>query len=106
MGRPRGHKLSEETKQKIGQSMTGHKVSIMTRLKLSHAFWKDGGRAKYTRKLARRRKVKLEARFDSFGGELNYLIVEQAKDDKRNQIKFNPGLWAKEDEAYGKQDYE
>jgi hypothetical protein len=32
--------------------------------------------------------------------ELTLLIAEQARDDKTYQIKYDPGLWAKEDTVY------
>lgn len=79
-----------EVRQKISDSMKGHKVSTETRIKLSHAFWKDGGRGKAQRKRERRRERRQEAKLKARGGELEYLIAEQARDDRTTQIKFGP----------------
>jgi hypothetical protein len=101
MGRPKGSCHPPEVKEKIRQAMLGHPVSIVTRIKLSHALWKDGGRGKRQRKIARRRELRRLQKFAQAGGELNYLIAQQEKDDRTTQIKHNFGLTRKEDEVYG-----
>lgn len=90
MGRCKGSTHPPEVRQKISDSMKGHKVSVETRIKLSHAFWKDGGRGRAERKRERRQKRRQEAKFTARGGELEYLIAEQARDDKTFQVKFGP----------------
>lgn len=37
-----------------------------------------------------RKKQRLQAKYTKFGGELNYLIAQQAKDDRTFQIKSTP----------------
>ena len=42
------------------------------------------------RVLAYRKRQRREARYEAAGGELAYLIAEQAKDAQRFQIKYGP----------------